>query len=290
MRIYSIKKKALEGEMVQAGEVRRLRGRPRAVSNRQSANTVQALDRALSLLRLVADSDGSTLTELSQRAGMAPSTAHRLLLTLESQRFVENQQGSGDWVVGVEAFRIGSAFIRRTKVASIGREKMRELMEGCGETVNLGIADDGDVVFISQVETHEPIRAFFRPGTRGPLHASSIGKALLAYMSSQTVRQILQKKGLAGFTPNTIIDPKKLSAELDSIRKRGWAVDDEEKTPGMRCVAAPVFDVLGEAVAAISISGPTVRMTLDRTGELGPQILRAADAITRSIGGRRPGS
>jgi IclR family acetate operon transcriptional repressor len=276
--------------MGHAGEVRRLRGRPRAVSNHQSGGTVQSLDRALSLLRLVADSDGSTLTELSQRAGMAPSTAHRLLLTLESQRFVETQQDTGDWVVGVEAFRIGSAFLRRTKIASIGREKMRELMESCGETVNLGIADDGDTVFISQVETHEPIRAFFRPGTRNPLHASGIGKALLAYMSPQTVRQILQKKGLAAFTPNTIVDPKKLTAELEAIRSHGWAVDNEEKTPGMRCVAAPVFNVFGEAMAAISISGPTVRMSLDRTGELGPQVLRAADAITRSIGGIRPGS
>jgi IclR family transcriptional regulator, acetate operon repressor len=273
--------------MVHAGELRRGRGRPRLSSPHNSAGTVQALDRALTLLQLVAESDGSTLTELSQRAGMAPSTVHRLLLTLESQRFVEIQPESNDWVVGVEAFRIGSAFLRRTKVANAGREIMRELMESCGETVNLGIIDDGDVVFVSQVETHEHIRAFFRPGTRGPLHASGIGKALLAQMTPQKLRNILQKKGLARFTAKTIVSPAHLTAELDVTRARGWAIDDEERTLGMRCVAAPVFDVFGEAIAGISISGPAVRMSLERVAELGPQVTRAADAVTRSLGGVR---
>jgi IclR family transcriptional regulator, acetate operon repressor len=273
--------------MANATEHRRSRGRPRSSSPHHNAATVQALDRALILLQLLAETGGSTLTELSQRAGMAPSTVHRLLLTLESQRFVELQPESGDWAVGVEAFRIGSAFLRRTKVATLGRETMRELMESCGETVNLGIPDDGDIVFVSQVETHEHIRAFFRPGTRGPLHASGIGKALLAQMPPAKLRNILQKKGLARFTAKTIVDTARLTAELEATHRRGWAIDDEERTLGMRCVAAPIFNVFGEPLAGISISGPAVRMPLERLGELGPQVARAAEAITRSLGGIR---
>src|SRR5690606_34392357 len=156
---------------------------------------------------------------------------------------------------------------------------MRDLMAASGETVNLGIADDDDVVFISQVETHENIRAFFRPRTRAPMHASGIGKALLAQMPEQRVRRILKRKGLPAFTERTITDSRKLSAELARIRARGWAVDNEERTLGMRCVAAPIFNEFGEAVAGLSISGPAVRIPDNRLGELGPQVARAADRI-----------
>lgn len=269
---------------------RRPRGRPRstAVELNGPHGTVQALDRALSLLKLIAAADGLTLTEISQRAGMAPSTAHRLLTTLEGRGFVMMQPQSGEWTIGVEAFRTGTAFLRRIKVADMGRGVMRDLMEASGETVNLGIADDDDVVFISQVETHENIRAFFRPGTRAPMHASGIGKALLAQMPEQRVRRILQRKGLPAFTERTITDSRKLSAELARIRARGWAVDNEERTLGMRCVAAPIFNEFGEAVAGLSISGPAVRIPDNRLGELGPQVARAADRITVSIAGVKP--
>lgn len=270
-------------------EMRRTRGRPRNPVTLAPAPNVQALDRALALLELVAGADGLTLTEISQRAGMAPSTAHRLLTTLEGRGFVQMLTTSGEWVVGVEAFRTGTAFLRRTKPADMGRTVMRDLMESCGETVNLGIAEDDVIVFISQVETHEAIRAFFRPGTRSPMHASGIGKALLAQLPEERVRRILQRTGLAKFTPRTLIDPKSLAADLAGVRRRGWAIDNEERTPGMRCVAAPIFNEYREAVAGISVSGPAVRMTDERLGELGPQVVRAADSITVSIGGQRPG-
>lgn len=274
--------------MTATEDARRLRGRPRNTGDIASTNTVQALDRALVLLRLVASADGLTLTEISQRAGMAPSTAHRLLTTLEGKGFVQIQAHTGEWFVGVEAFRTGTAFLRRIKPADMGRNVMRDLMEACGETVNLGIADDDDVVFISQMETHDTIRAFFRPGTRSQMHASGIGKALLAQMSEARVRRLLQRKGLSGFTPQTIVDSKQLAGELALIRKRGWAVDNEERTLGMRCVAAPIFNEFSEAIAGISVSGPTFRMPDERLGEIGPLVVRAADTITQTIGGTKP--
>jgi len=268
--------------------VRRGRGRPRSTAESSSAGAVQSLDRALKLLKLVAAADGLSLTELSQRAGFPPSTAHRLLMTLQSHGIVDFIEERQQWAVGVEAYRIGSAFQRRAQVAEVGRAVMHDLMEASGETVNLAIADDGDVIFISQVETHEAIRAFFRPGSRGPMHASGIGKALLAELSDQKVKALLQAKGLAGFTDKTIVDTARLAAELETTRKRGWALDDEERTLGMRCVAAPIYNEYGEAVAGISVSGPSVRIPDERIGELGPQVKRAAEQITKSIGGRAP--
>jgi IclR family transcriptional regulator, acetate operon repressor len=104
-------------------------------------------------------------------------------------------------------------------------------------------------------------------------------------MTKEKLRNVLHKKGLARFTAKTIVDPARLAAELEATRRRGWAIDDEERTPGMRCVAAPIFNVFGEALAGISISGPAVRMPLERLGELGPQAAHAAEAITRPLGG-----
>ena len=267
---------------------RRGRGRPRSSGEPASAGAVQSLDRALKLLKLVASADGLSLTELSQRAGFPPSTAHRLLMTLQSHGMVDFIEERQQWAVGVEAYRIGSAFQRRAQVAEVGRAVMHDLMEASGETVNLAIADEGEVVFISQVETHEAIRAFFRPGSRGPMHASGIGKALLAELSEQKLKAQLEAKGLAGFTGNTIVDTARLASELETTRKRGWALDDEERTLGMRCIAAPIYNEYGEAIAGISVSGPSVRIPDERIGELGPQVKRAAEKITKSIGGRAP--
>jgi IclR family acetate operon transcriptional repressor len=250
---------------------------------------VQTLDRALSLIELLAEADGLSLTDLSQRAGMSPATVYRMLTTMERRGFVANDQAQGLWRIGVETFRAGSAFARGTKVVDVGRAVMRGLMESTGETANLAIEEDGDVVFLSQVETHEAIRAFFRPGTRGPMHASGIGKALLAARPARRVRAILQQRGLAGFTPKTLVSPDGLLADLEVIRKRGWALDDEERHQGMRCIAAPIFDEHGEAVAGVSVSGPTVRMSDDRLVELAALVKQAAAAITDGIGGVRAG-
>lgn len=270
-------------------ELNRKRGRPRAAFSPQSkAGSIQALDRGLALLRVVAESDGLTLTDLAQRTGIAPSTVHRLLFTLESHRFVSHDQERGLWFIGVDAFQIGTAFLRNRRLAGMGREAMRQLMEQTGETINLGIEDDGEVVFISQVESHNTLRAFFRAGSRSLMHASGVGKALLAGLPESRVKQILYSKGLMRFTDKTLVDPAALFAELVESRKRGWAVDDEERTLGMRCVAAPIYNEMGEVIAAVSMSGPAVRITSQRLGEFGPIVMRAAGQITASIGGIAP--
>jgi IclR family transcriptional regulator, acetate operon repressor len=266
---------------------KRSRGRPRAFNAAPEQTTIQALDRALAILKVLADGEGMSLTELAEATGQAPATVYRVLSTFEAHGIVEVQSATQLWFVGQEAFRIGSAFLGRTSLVEQARAVMRELMTATGETANLAIADGGQVVFISQVETHEPIRAFFRPGTRGPIHASGIGKALLAYLPDEAVERIVREQGLAAFTARTITDPARLRAELAAIRARGWAMDDEERTEGMRCIAAPIFNEFREAVAGVSISGPMARMA--RAGaDLGAGVRAAADRITLAIGGTAP--
>lgn len=266
-------------------ERKKTRGRPRSSDLDKPVATVQALDRGFDLLKALAETDRETLTELAHRTGIAPSTAHRLLMTMQSHGIVAFDEVAQHWMIGVESLRIGSSFVRRTNVVQAGRAVMRKLMTDTGETANMAIADNGEVVFISQIETHEDIRAFFRPGARGPMHTSGIGKALLAEMSREEIERIVQKNGLSSFTPNTITSADVLFADLEQIRIRGWSIDDEERNIGMRCLAAPIFNEFGEAVAGVSISGPTVRMPDDSLGDLGPVVKCAADEITAAIGG-----
>ncbi|MYJ73250.1 MAG: IclR family transcriptional regulator [Rhodospirillaceae bacterium] len=264
---------------------KRPRGRPRKAVSDADTGTVRALDRGLQLLRLLARENRIALTSLAMQAGMPPSTAHRLLTTLQRHRFAEFDEDAQEWMIGVEAFRAGSGFLKRIDLVEASRDIMQRLMSETGETANLAIPDDGDMVFVSQVETANPIRAFFRPGARSPMHACGAGKALLSQLAPGDIEKLLQRKGLAEFTPNTLTKPQLLFAELDTIRTRGWAFDDEERYEGMRCIAAPVFNARGDAVAGVSVSGPTARFTDRDIGLYGNAVRRAAADLTERIGG-----
>jgi IclR family transcriptional regulator, acetate operon repressor len=236
----------------------------------------------------VAEGDALSLSEIAARSGIAASTAYRMLTTLASHGMVEFDQDGQLWSVGVETYRMGAAFLRRRKLVDRARAVMQELMEATGETANLGVAEDDCVVFVSQVETHQAIRAFFRPGTRSPFHASGIGKAILACLTPDRVNAIVRKAGLEAYTRKTLADPLSLAHDLSEINARGWSVDDEERHPGMRCVAAAIFNEFGEPVAGISVSGPTVRVTPERTADIGPLVRQAAKEVTKAIGGKAP--
>ena len=267
---------------------KRSRGRPRGSSAMPAAASVQSLDRAVALMKLVAAGSGLSLTEISQQSGLAASTAYRMLTTLQAHGMLEFSEADQLWFIGIETFRLGAAFLRRRKLAEQGRAIIQELMMLSGETANLAVADEDCVVFVSQVETHEAIRAFFRPGTRSPMHASGIGKAILAFMEPRPREAMLERLTLEVFTEKTHATRASLAADLGGIRARGFSVDDEERNLGMRCVAAPVFNEFGEAVGGVSISGPTVRVTDAKVAVLGPRVNAAARALTLAMGGHFP--
>ncbi len=267
-----------------------LGGRRPIESDREARGAVQVLDRAVAILEAISSEDGMSLTTIAARAGVAPSTAHRILTSLEANGLITMSPERKLWFVGVRAFQIGNGFLRNRKIVEMGRPTMRALMEETGETINLAIEDGGEIVYISQAECHNAIRAFHRPGTRGPVHASAMGKAILSGWSEAAVRRALTRKPMDRFTERTIVDIPAFLEALREVRERGWAIDDEERTDGMRCVAAPIRDELGEIVAAISISGPTVRFSHARLWELGPEVKGAAREITHSIGGTAGGT
>ena len=263
-----------------AGETRK-RGRPRGrAAGSEDSGGVRALDRALDILDVIAGGGGLTLTEIAQRLDLAPSTVHRVLVTLAARGVAESDNTTQTWHVGPTAFRHGSAFMRRSGLVERARPVLRRLMEVTGETANLGILDGDAVLFLSQAETHETIRAFFPPGTRSPLHASGIGKALLAHMRAFELRSLMREMQLKQFTPMTLAAPQALLDDLALIRARGYSLDNEERSLGMRCIAAPIFDLAGEAAAGISVSGPLSRMGDARLQAMSDCVITAARELS----------
>ena len=175
--------------------------KPVAARDRRAAaerpGQVQSLVRALTIVnRLAAAAEGVTLTEVAQQVGLSPSTAHRLLTTLEQERYVHFDAERRLWSVGVQAFVTGSAFLKTRSLVATARPHMRALMEESEETANLAVEDQFEAVYLAQVESRQMVRAFARPGARVPLHCSGVGKALLSAMPDSGLAKVLHRQGL----------------------------------------------------------------------------------------------
>lgn len=264
---------------------KKARGRPRDWDDKTAQNTIKSLDRAMSVFEFLSERQGRSLTNLAKDLKQSPATVYRILVTLEGHGLVEFDKIDQVWEIGPRAFIIGSRFLRRTSLVDRARPILRRLMETTGETANLGIEQNGRVLFVSQVETHASIRAFFPPGTLSRLHASGIGKVLLAQMDAARIDQVLGKRPIERFTEFTLTDHAALQADLALTRNRGYAMDDEERNLGMRCIAAPVIDIHGDAIAGISVSGPTSRVSEDQVPTLSKAVVAAAGDLTAAIGG-----
>lgn len=265
----------------------RARGRPRGWTDNTEQNTIKSLDRAMAVLERLSEIGNATLSQLANDMGQAPASIYRVLVTLQGRGIVGYEADGQIWHVGPTAYLIGARFLRRTSLFERARPVLRQLMELTGETANLGIAREGHVLFVSQVETHATIRAFFPPGTMSPMHASGIGKALLAYMPEDQRGRLLDGQELTVFTQFTCASRDALEADLAAIRARGYSIDAEEKNLGMRCIAAPIFDVYGETVAGISVSGPTSRVRVELTEDIAIHVKAAGEALTHALGGTK---
>lgn len=242
------------------------------------------------VFEFLSETQGRSLSSIASETEQAPATVYRILVTLEGRGLVELNKEEQLWHIGPQAFVIGARFLRRTSLVDRARPILRRLMEDTGETANLGVEKEGAVLFLSQVETYASIRAFFPPGTLSPMHSSGIGKTLLSQMSEDRLDRLLNGASLEAFTNKTITDLNALRADLLVIRNRGYSVDDEEKNLGMRCIAAPVFDVNGEAVAGLSVSGPTSRVGAAQIEHLSLAVMEAARDLTLAVGGVPPRS
>ena len=238
--------------------------------------------KALSVLDLVAESPGLTLSQIARSSGIPAPTALRLLRGLQDGGLVSTDSDLR-YRLGGHCLYLGSTFLSQIDLKAEARPFLESLVETTGETTHLGVLDGLSVVYVDKVETNHPVRMYSRIGARSPVHSTGIGKAILAFSNDALVDQVIGA-GLERFTPNTIIDGERLRSELEQTRERSYAIDNVENEAGIRCAAAPIRGADGRALGAISISGPSNRMTDARLLEVSGLILEAVGELSKTFG------
>lgn len=229
--------------------------------------------------------EGLGVTELATRLKLHKNNVFRLLATLNTRGYVDQDPRTGNYRLGVKTFEMGQVFLAQTGILDQARPVMDELSKACNETVYISVLRDDRVVYMDICETTHSVRVANRVGSLLPAHCTAVGKAQLAYLSEDELGRIFTKPRLAGLTENTITDRAKLYAHLKSVAKKGYALDLEEQEVGVLCIGVPVRDYTGRAVAGMCISGPGCRMSKKKMEtELLPLIKAAGEEVSRKLG------
>jgi DNA-binding IclR family transcriptional regulator len=252
------------------------------MGNDQPAVQVQSVDRALAILDLLARRGEAGVTEIAAELEVHKSTAFRLVGALENRQLVEQVSDRGKYRLGFGIVRLAGATAATLDLPREGQAVCERLAEALDETVNLAILDNGAATNITQVYGTAAVTTRNWLGQRTPLHATSSGKILLAWADAETLEEALDT--LERFTPKTITSRSKLLAELERTRDRGWASTSEELEIGLNAVAAPIRGAGGDVVAAVSVSGPAYRLTLDSFPSVTKKLQAGADEISNRIG------
>ncbi len=220
-----------------------------------------------------------TLADLSRHLGYPKSTAHNLLKTLQSFDLVRQDPENRTYRLGPRAMEMGLVFARSTEMLAQARPVLRRLAEKSGETVKMGMLSDDQVLIVAAVESTHQLHTRGDVGTRWPLHSTSLGKAILSAIPAAEAMALMERRGLKRYTSRTATSWATLRAELGLIRERGYALDLEENEVGVRCVAAPFVDPLRGAIAAVSVSGPSVRIADSDLENSAKNVIAAARSI-----------
>lgn len=246
---------------------------------------VPAVERAIFILQLLSqEPEGLTISQIAQKIAIAKSTVFTILTTLDMYGMVERVEDTGRYQLGIELFTLGSSVIERLDVRSRAYPILKRLAQQTQLTTHLGIIDEDEVIYIEKLEGQGPIQISSAVGRRMGVHCTSLGKAILAQWPEEKLQSLLTRRPLAQRTPNTITSIPQLQENLARTKERGYAFDDEENELGIRCLGAPIFNHRGEAVYAVSISGPRDRVSLDTVEQLGEKLKLAANEISQAIG------
>jgi len=255
---------------------------------RRERTGVQSVERTLDILEaLVEFGSEAGLVDVSQAVGLPLATVHRLLGTLIRRGYVKQNRDNRKYSLGFRALQMSNDMRLGFSLRLEARPFLRRLMQRSGESANLAVLDDGEVVYIDQAQSSRILRMFTQLGSRVPAHSSASGKAMLAFSPPAVVDGIVRRYGLHRQTPQTITDPADFRKELDRIRAQGYAIDDQEQEDGVRCVAVPVRGEDGDIVASLSVSGPASRLSDAQLQPLVEDILECGDKLSVRFGSPR---
>jgi DNA-binding IclR family transcriptional regulator len=261
-----------------------------APSEHNDPYQLQGLDRVVAILDLLGASDNSlSLAEICQRMGLHKSTAHRALMALERTGMIERAPASR-YRLGLKLYDMGNRAVEQIDLRSRVHPHLRKLALRVGETVHLGVLHKTRVVYIDKIEPiNRRVCISSRTGTSNPVYSTSLGKAILAYMPAEEVAKTVPKIQFTGFTSKTLTSAEELLEALERVRRRGYAVDDEEMEIGTRCVGAPILDGTGRPIAAVSVSGSATRLAAHCVPAIAQHVVRCSLEISSVLSGL-PGS
>ena len=252
----------------------------------ETTATVQSVDRALAILEILARSGESGVTEVAGQLGVHKSTAFRLVATLEQHGLVEQVEGRGKYRLGVGVLRLAGATSARLDVVQEARPLCRQLALDTGETVNLATLSGHSALYLDQAAGTSALQPHNWVGQHIPLHATSNGKVLMAWLPDDELTELLGQ--LPAYTGATITDRARLRRELSAVREQGHAVAVDELEVGLTAIAAPVRNAHADVVCSMSVSGPTFRLDAAEVEDVVPQLVSAAEELSHRLGwGRR---
>jgi IclR family transcriptional regulator, KDG regulon repressor len=258
-------------------------------SHTKPTNLVQTIERVSLILDMVGRSPkGASIKDLSMGLDLPKGTIHRLLSSLSYFGYIRQDTETKNYFLGLKLMELGVLLKDQLDLGKVAEPILRSLAEKTGETAHMVIIDMGEIVYIAKTEapqTTGSLKMVSRMGSRNPPHSCAVGKVLISHFSEEELEHHIGERGLLQRTANTIVDPNVLRRHLNIVKKQGFAIDDEENELGIRCVAAPVFDGKGRPVAAISISGPALRVTREKIRDvLKVEVIKAASEISQRLG------
>jgi DNA-binding IclR family transcriptional regulator len=252
-----------------------------------ATSTVQSVDRAVSILEMLAHDGESGVTKIADELGVHKSTAFRLIAALERRGLVEQDVERGKYRLGVGILRLAGATTARLDVVQETRPLARALAAETGETVNIAVRSEGAALYLDQIAGSSSLQSHNWVGQRIPLHATANGKVLLSGLTSEQITTEVGQRFRA-YTPATITSLKKLLIDIDAVRESGYAVVVDELELGLTAIAAPLRNVHGDVIASLSVSGPTFRFDEDRVKETVDQVTEVAAEVSARLGWRVP--
>ncbi len=256
------------------------------VKKDKSEYIIQAVSHALDLLeQFHGDIDELGVTELSKRLKLHKNNVFRLLATLESRGYIEQNKATENYRLGLKALELGQTFIKQMGLLRQAKPILEKMVEESNETSYVAIYKDNYIVYLDVVETNLTVRVVSRVGSRLPAICTAAGKVHMAFMTEEELEELLGKAKFAQITPTTIASAEAMREELAKVREQGYALDDEELDLGVRCISAPIRDYTRRIVGAISISGPTMRVSDERINkELVPLVKQSATELSTRLG------
>ncbi|KRE64829.1 IclR family transcriptional regulator [Paenibacillus sp. Soil750] len=251
---------------------------------KQERYTIQSIDKALDLLELLAEHGSLNLLELTDLLDQPKSSTYRIVLTLENRGFISRDDENGKYCLGYKQLMLTRGMLERNTLRSAALHEMKKLSEMYGDTINLGVLLEGEVLYVEILESTQPLRMTDTVGSKSPFHATAMGKAMAAFLPEEKVKELIMLQGLPALTKNTIVSEKQFQLKLQQVREQGFALDDQEIVEGARCLAAPIFNMYGNVEGAVSMSGAMHRFADEVIPEMAESMKAAANRISQKLG------